>query len=220
MQVQEVMCLHPRISTPPSCGPSRRTGTSRRTPLVGTTFLAIRKMGRRPVSNHPAPQGLHRHPQPMDLGELLVGERRPEVRVMRPHPLQYLAAQPLRQPVVATPPPAPRHQPLRALAPVAAQQPLHLTHTHRKLPSRLALLHPPRHQRLHHPHPVQLLPAHTQDLLCQRLTPLGCHQKGTFLPCTEGTLLLGANIFATSDLDSRRPRTYDNRSSLGRQPRA
>jgi len=135
------------------------------------------------VFDHPFSERLDRHSKAVPLQELLVCQRRSEIRISRPNDAQGLLTQPIRQDVIALATP-PRDKPRGPVALVAREQPLHLTHAQRELRSGLFLGQPALLDRTHQMRSLDLAPAHDDES--------GVHRgrvNPTFLSGTNPTLL-------------------------------
>ena len=135
------------------------------------------------VFDHPFSERLDRHPKAVHLEELLVCQRRSEIRIPRPDDAQGLLTQPIGQDVIALTTPT-RDESSGAVALVAREQPLHLTHAQHELRSGLFLGKPTLLDRTHHVRSLDLAPAHDDEL--------GIHRgrvNPTFLSGTNPTLL-------------------------------
>ena len=84
------------------------------------------------IFDHPLSERLDRHPKAVQLEELLVGQRRAEIRIPRPDDAQGLLTQPVGQGVIALATPT-RDESSGSVTLVASVQPLHLTHAQREL---------------------------------------------------------------------------------------
>ena len=147
--------------------------------------LLDRRLSTRPrdpeaVVDHPVPERLDRELQPVQLRQLLVGERRAEALVPGPDGGQRLPAQLQRQPPMAGSAAMLRRQAHGAVPYVGAPEATHLPARQAQHPRGLTLRQPPLDHALHHAHAVQFLVAHRHSLHGRGGTA-GGWRKRTFL---------------------------------------
>jgi hypothetical protein len=153
-----------------------------------------------PVFDHPFSERLDRHPKTVRLEELLVRQRRAEIRIPRPDDAQGLLTQPVGQDMIALATLA-GDKPRGPIALVASEQPLHLTHAQHELRSGLFLRKPTLSDRTHHMRSLDLAPAHDDES-----TVHGERVNPTFLSGTNPTLLYCAYMGTQLEPDGLRER--------------